>query len=99
DGRLSRFLNQTGDPFVLRRDAHDQIDDQNAKISAANAAFGTHYAENLSRARNFPPAPDPGGVDENELTSIPLINYVDGVACCTRQLADNRAFAAHNGVN
>ena len=99
DGWFSRLLNQSGDPFVLGRYAHRQIDDENTNISAANAAFGTHYAENLSRAGNFPSAADSGSVDENELQAVAFVHYVDGVACCAGQLAYNRAFAAHDGVD
>ena len=68
-------------------------------IRAANAAFGTHYAENLSRAGNFPSAANSGSVDENELQAVAFVNYVDGVACCAGQLAYNRAFAAHDRVD
>jgi hypothetical protein len=92
-------LNQSSDPFVLGGYAYCEIDNDNTNISAANAAFGTHYTENLSRAGNFPSAANSGSVDENELQAVAFVHYVDGVACCTGQLAYNRAFAAHDGVN
>src|SRR4030095_8251594 len=78
---------------------HRQIDDENAKISAANAAFGTHHAENLSRAGNFPPAANSGSVDENELRANAFVHYVDGVACGAGQLAYNGALATYDGVD
>src|SRR5213076_1431946 len=91
-GWFSRLLNQSGNSFVLGRYAHCEIDNENTNISAANAAFGAHHAENLSRAGNFPTPADSGSVDKNELPAILLINYVDGVACCTGQFAHNGAF-------
>src|SRR5260370_11316781 len=97
DGRFSRLLNQSGDPFVLGRDTHRQIDDENAKISSANAAFGTHHAQNLSRAGNFPSPANSGGVDKNELQSVAFVHYVDGIACWAGEFANNGAFAAHDG--
>src|SRR4029077_3639635 len=99
DGCFSRLLNQSGDPFVLGRYAYCEIDNENTNISAANAALGTHYTENLSRTGNFSPPADSGSVDKNELQAVAFVHYVDRVACCAGQLAYNRAFAAHDGVD
>jgi hypothetical protein len=98
DGWLSCLLNQPPDSLVLCRHADGQIDNKNAKISPANAAFGTHHAENFSRAGNLSAPADSGSVNENELPAIPFINYIDRVACCAGQLADDRTFAAYDGV-
>src|SRR6185369_868322 len=94
DRRLSRVLNQSGDSFVLRCYAHRKIDNENTNISAANAALGTHHAENLSGAGNFSSASDSGGVDENKLKAVAFVNYVDGIACRARQFAYNCALTA-----
>ena len=41
----------------------------------------------------------PTAADTANLAAIPVINYIDGVACCAGQFAHNRAFAAHDGVD
>src|SRR5262249_16188575 len=99
DGCFASLLNLSGDPFVLCRNTHGKIDDENAKISPTNAAFGAHHAENLSRSENFPPSANSGSVDENELQAVAFISYVDGIACRAGQFAYNRAFAANDGVD
>ena len=68
-------------------------------ISAANASFCAHHAENLNRTRMFSTPANSGGVDENELPAVALVNNVDGVARGSGQFAHNRALAAHDGVN
>ena len=93
------FLDYSGDPFVLGRHAHREIDNENTQISATNATLRTHDAENFDRGRMFSTPANSGGVDENKFPAIALVKNVNGITRRPRQFAHDRAIATHNGIN
>src|SRR5205085_1025591 len=96
---LARFLNQTGDAFVLRGHAARKIDNQYAEIRATNTSLRAHDAKNFDRARKFSASAHSGGVDKEKFFSVTFVSDVDRITRGSGQFADNRALALHDCVD
>src|SRR6266403_1076100 len=75
--RLARFLDQSGDSFVLRSHAAGKIDNQDTQIGAPNTSFRAHNAEDFNRAREFTAPANSSRIDEQKAAAIALIRDID----------------------
>src|SRR5882724_1686231 len=75
--RFARFLDQSGDSFVLRSHAAGKIDNQDTQIGAPNTSFRPHNAEDFNRARELTAPANSSRIDEQKAAAIALVRDID----------------------
>lgn len=93
------FKDELGDLAVLCGNAFREVDDQHAKIGAADGFFGTDGRENLDRVVAFAARAESSGIDEGEIFSRVRIGEIDRIAGGAGDFGNDGAFVLEDGVD
>ena len=98
-GRAARLHRELGDPQVLRGHARARVADHERDVGALRRALGAEHRVVLDGLLDLGLAADARGVDEAQAAAVDLELGVDRVARGARDVGDDHALAAEEGVD